>query len=210
MNLQLRTRRISLVVVPAAALLIAAAVAFGAVKLTRATAQPVQPTQPTVGSNGQGANGPPGPTVEHPLAATAEQVSIAQAMATFGPALVLPNTSAVQPSDLGPVWEIDARGGTWAAATFPSKRIFIQYGRPASANAPDIRAMASGLPGSDVVQLNEATPAVYATGNDGSGTNWMEFEADGADVRVLGPDDEATLEGIAQSILTQLPSPSTP
>jgi hypothetical protein len=68
--------------------------------------------------------------------------------------------------------------------------------------------MSAGLPGSDLVQLSGTTPALYWAGNDGSGTNAVEFETNGADVRVSGNNDEATLEAIAQSILTQLSSSS--
>ena len=154
-----------------------------------------------------GSNGPPGPTVAHPLAPTATQVSLAHATATFGSPIALPNTSAVQPSDLGPVWEISTPGGTWVAVTFPSKGVFIQYGRPAPPDpASYFRETAAAFPGTHLVQLNGTTPGVYMQGNDGSGTNVVDFENNGADVRVFGKDDEATLEAMAQSILTQLTS----
>ncbi len=44
----------------------------------------------------------PGPTVQRPLAG--KQISLADGTAAIGPALVLPDTSLVGPSDAGPVW----------------------------------------------------------------------------------------------------------
>lgn len=187
------------------AVLVSASVAFGAVEFARPT------VQPNTVAKGRGVLGPPGPTVAHPLASGAQQVSMAQATAKFGSPLALPSTSAVQPADAGPVWEIGGSGGTWVAITFPSKGIFIVYStQVASDPAGHLQAMSANLPGSDLVQLNGTTPALYVTGNDGSGTNWVEFETDGADIRVFGNDDEVTLKAIAQSILTQLTSSSSP
>lgn len=182
------------------ALVIGAAVAFGTVQLIRPSVKPTT----TTSTGQQGANGPPGPTVARPLAAPAKQVSMAQATATFGSALPVPSTPVVQPSDAGPVWEISAPGGTWVAITFPSKGVFIQYGRPAPPDtAKHYKDMSTALPGSDFVQLNGTTPALYLDGNDGSGTNAIIFATNSAEIRVFGNNDEATLEAMAQSILSR-------
>jgi hypothetical protein len=166
-------------------------------------------------SGQKGPLGPPDGTVTHPLLSGA-QVSLAQATSIFGSPIVLPSTSAVQPSDLGPIWAVSVKGGATVAVTFPSKGIWISYDRatpddPASQIDParHYKDMATAFAGSELVQLNGTTPGIYMPANDGSGTNAVDFEANGAEIHVRGNNDEATLVAIAQSILAQLRSPSS-
>ena len=104
------------------------------------------------------------------------------------------------------------RGGAAVAITFPSKTMFVEYIRPAPYSDPEsgLRGLAADFGSSDFVHLNGTTPAVYLPANDGSGLNAVLFQTNGAEVRVVGQNDEATLEAIAQSILSQqLPSASS-
>ena len=180
------------------ALLVSASVAFGAVELTRSSAQPnVKIVAPP---------GPPPTTVTRPLLGGA-QVSMAQATKIFGSPLALPSTSAVQPSDVCQIWAASVAGGTTVAVTFPAKGIWISYDRPAPPDpASHYKDMSTALVGTELVQLDGTTPAIYFPGNDGSGTNNFWFEANGAEIQVYGNFDEAPLEAIAQSILKQLTS----
>jgi hypothetical protein len=139
------------------------------------------------------------------------QVSLARATAIFGSPIALPATAAVQPSDLGPVWASSVAGGTTVAVTFPSKGVWVSYDRAAPGDpasqvdpATHYKDMAAAFAGSELVQLSGATPAIYMPANDGSGTNAVDFEANGAEIHVRGNNDEATLKAIAESILTQL------
>jgi hypothetical protein len=190
----------------AVAVLISAGVAFGAVELARPSAQP------NAKSGTQGPPGPPGPTVAQPLATpAATRVSMTQATATFGSPVALPSTSAVQPSDAGPVWEISNQGGTIVAVTFPSRGIFVEYSRPAPYSDPasEYKGLLAEVSGSHLAQLNGTTPALYVPANVAPWTNAVDFQANGAGITVYGNNDEATLEAIAQSILTQLTSSSS-
>ena len=186
----------------AAALLLGAVLAFGAVVLMRHNPRPVAK------ANQQGENGPPAATLAQPLGPGATQVSLNRATTTFGPALALPNTSAVQPSDSGPVWELSSPGATTVAVTFPSKGLFIQYSRPATYTDPlsAYETLSGEVAGSQLVQLDGEISALYVPANDGSGTNSVDFETRGVDIRVSANDDEATLEAIAQSIIAKLAS----
>jgi len=199
-------RRFGLLVVA----LISAAVAFGAVELTRSS---IQPNTKAVAQRGPGP--PAAATVEHPLLIGTE-VSMAEATKTFGSPLALPSTSAVQPADVGPVWMSSVAGGTTVAITFPAKGVWVLYDRaavgdPASQVDPatHYKDMATAFAGSELVQLDGTTPAIYMPANDGSGTNAVDFEAKGAEIHVRGNNDEVTLEAIAESILKQLTSSSS-
>lgn len=188
-------------------LLISAAVAFGAVEMTRSS---VQANSNTVAQTGL--LGPPPPTVARPLL-SGSQVSMAQATKTFGSPIVLPSTSAVQSSDVGPIWMSDVAGGTTVAVTFPSKGVWVSYDRAAPGDpasqvdpAQHYKDMSTALVGAQLVQLGGTTPAIYFPGNDGSGTNNFFFEANGAEIQIYGPFGERPLEAIAGSILSQLTS----
>ena len=76
--------------------------------------------------------------------------------------------------------------------------------------ASHFKGLSADLAGSQLVQLNGTTPALYIPANDGSGTNGVDFEADGVEINVDGNSDEATLEAISQSILAQLGDSSSP
>jgi hypothetical protein len=197
-------------VVLAAALTVIAAVAFGAVELTRPGVQ-----QDTTTQGPSGPLGPPPTTLARPLGAAGVQVSLAQATTMFGSPLALPNTPVVRPSEMGPVWAFSVTGGTTVAVTFPSKGVWVSYDRAAPGDpasqidpATHYKDMATAFAGSQLVRLNRTTPAIYVPANDGSGTNAVDFEANGAEIEVYGNNDEATLAAIAESILAQLSSAS--
>lgn len=140
---------------------------------------------------------------------------MADATTAFGSAIALPNSSALQPADAGPVWASVGPGQATVAVTFPSQGIYIDYIKPAPHADPasGLQDMAKGFPASKVVQLNGTTPALYIPQNSddtGASPGVVLFETNGAEVRIVGHDDEATLEAIAQSILAQLPSSSSP
>lgn len=150
-----------------------------------------------------------------------------EATAAFGGPLAVPSTSAVQPSDVGPIWKSGGSSGTGSSAagispatvvaiTFPSKGILVEYSRPVpdpgSDQASSLRGLSAEIASSKVVQLDGTTPALYIPENsDRTGVNFgvILFETNGTEVRVLGHNDEATLEAIAQSILAQSNSPSS-
>jgi hypothetical protein len=176
--------------------------------------------KPLVGSLGNGSiNGLPLPTLAHPLPLPfARQVPLADAQATLGAPIVLPNTALVQPSDAGPVWLDslhDQEGNpvvTNVAVTFPSQGVIVGYTRPAPSDgsAAHFRAMAQSMPspsgGSEgrVITLNGEVPALAVQQNsDDTGHNFSSviFNMAGSEVSVIGHNDKATLESLALSIL---------
>ena len=149
----------------------------------------------------------PGPTLARPLLPPAHQVGLADATSAFGAPVVLPNTALVQPSDAGPVWEGSSGASTTVAVTYPSQGVMIIYIRPAPFSDPvtTYQGFTQSLPGSRVVQLNGTPAWVLPQNSDDTGANFgaVLFEVNGSEVRVMGHNDEATLEGIAQSILSR-------
>ena len=189
-----------------ALVLMSAAIAFGVVALIR-------PSPPTVKTSRRAINGPARPTVDAPLYG-AKAVTMAEATKAFGSQLALPSISVVRPTDAGAIWESVHPGEATAtvAVTFPSRGIFIDYIKPAPFSDPasGYKEMTAAFAVSQVVNLNGTTPALYVEQNsDDTGANFgsVTFEANGAEIRVLGHNDQATLEAIAQSILEQLQSP---
>ena len=179
---------------------------------------------PITGGRGSGSssiNGLPLPTLAHPLPLDlAKQVTLAEAQATLGAPIVLPNTGFVQPSDVGPVWldsPHDKDGNpvmTNVAVTFPSQGVMVGYTRPAPSDgsAAHFQAMAQSMPspsgGSEgqVISLDGGVPALVVKQNsDDTGHNFgaVFFNMAGSEVAVMGHDDEATLESLALSILSQ-------
>lgn len=187
----------------AIAAVLVAAIAFATVELARPGAHP-----PATGI----VQGPPGPTLADPLA-DAQQTTMAAARSALGVSVPLPSTSAVKPADVGAVWE---SGGTpaMAALTYPSQGLIIYFTRPALHVADQTKwyQLEAAQVHGKVVELNTATPAlVIAQNSDMTGANFgnVAFVVNGTEVQVRGHSDEATLEAIAQSILTQWPSTSS-
>ena len=156
------------------------------------------------------------PTVAHPFNSlfAPKQTTLAAAQAAFGPSLVLPQTAVVGPSDAGPLWMASQGATTAVAATFPAEGMIMEYIKPAPSDgsALHFQSMTESMPsrngGSEgqVITLKGGVPALaVAENSDDMGTNFGEiiFNVAGTEVRVMGHNDEATLQGIAESILSR-------
>lgn len=141
------------------------------------------------------------PTVAHPLSC-AKRTTLARAAASVRVPLVLPKTMAVRPSDVGPVWtdisKRPARKGGTVAVTFPAQGVIVEYTRPVPFSGqplPHFQRMAKGLPAS-VVDLKGTPALVIRQDSDVTGRNFgvVIFKRSGAEVRVMGHNDQATLE----------------
>jgi hypothetical protein len=156
------------------------------------------------------------PTVADPLGFLAKQTTLADATAMLGAPIVLPNTTLIQPSDAGPVWEAGkgAPSPTIVAVTFPSQGVIVEYWRPAPSDgsAAHFQAMAQSMPSpsgaseGQVITLSGGVPALAVQQNsDDTGHNFgsIIFNMAGSEVRVMGHNDEATLQAMALSILNQ-------
>jgi hypothetical protein len=88
----------------------------------------------------------------------------------------------------------------------------MEYTRPAPSDgsAAHFQAMAQSMPSPSgaseghVISLSGGVPALAVQENsDDTGTNFGEiiFNVGGTEVRVMGHNDEATLQGVAESIL---------
>ncbi|MGH3008349.1 MAG: hypothetical protein ACRDLM_02915 [Gaiellaceae bacterium] len=152
------------------------------------------------------------PTVARPLPAFAKQTTLADAQAALGQQVVLPQTAVLGPSDGGPVWMASFGGQTAVAATFPAQGMIMEYTRPAPSDgsASHFQSMTESMPsrngGSEgqVITLSGGVPALAVQENsDDTGANFGEiiFNVAGTEVRVMGHNDEATLQGLAESIL---------
>jgi len=92
--------------------------------------------------------------------------------------------------------------------TFPSRRVIVEYERPAPSNgsASHFAAMAKGMNDAQVVRLGGSVPAFAVKQNsDMTRHNFgvIIFNVAGSEIRVMGHDDEATLEASALSILNR-------
>jgi hypothetical protein len=103
---------------------------------------------------------------------------------------------------------------TTVAVTFPSQGVIIGNTRPAPSDgsAAHFQAMAKSMPspsgGSEghVITLSGGVPALAVQQNsDDTGHNFgaIIFNMAGSEVGVIGHNDEATLESVALSILSQ-------
>jgi hypothetical protein len=151
------------------------------------------------------------PSVAHPLSC-ATRMTPAKANASLGVPLVLPKTALVRPSDMGRVWGIVShragrRTGATVAATFPAQGVIIEYNRPAPSNgsAAHFQAVAEGIPAAKAVRLNGTPALVIRQNSDMNRNNFggVLFNLNGSEVRVLAHRDQATLEGLALSILNR-------
>lgn len=159
----------------------------------------------------------PLPTLAHPLPVLlgAKQVTLEEAAALLGVPLVLPNTTFVNPSEVGSVWEIGKGppSPTTVAVTFPSQGVIVGYTRPAPSDgsAAHFQAMTHSMPspsgGSEgrVISLSGVPALAVQENSDDTGHNFggTFFNMDGSEVGVMAHDDEATLESLALSILSQ-------
>jgi len=191
---------------------------------TGSTAKNATRNTSTIGRTSPGDLGTPLPTVARPLPAFAKQTSLAVAQAALGPTLVLPQTAVVGPSDAGPVWMASQVAGpdtqqsgittTAVAVTFPAQGMIMEYIRPAPSDgsASHFQSMTESMPsrngGSEgrVITLNGGVPALAVQENsDDTGANFgvIIFNLAGTEVRVMGHNDEATLQGLAESILSR-------
>ena len=159
------------------------------------------------------------PTVAHPLPLFAKQTTLASAQAALGSSLVLPQTAVVGPSEAGAVWTASQTepGGattTVVAVTFPAQGMIIEYENPAplDGSAATFQSMTKSMPsrsgGSEgqVITLAGGVPALaVAENSDDLGTNFGEiiFNVGGTQVQVMGHNDEATLQPIAESVLAR-------
>jgi hypothetical protein len=190
----------------AIAAILGAVVAFVAVQLARPGARASGPVI---------VHGPPGPTLADPLAAPGRQMSMAAAVSALGVSVPLPTTSAVQPADVGAVWEGSYGGSRNMAVTYPAQGLIIYYNRlgfNVTDPSPMYQQDAAQIPSAHVVQLNPTTPAlVIAQNSDMTGANFgvVAFVVNGIEVQVRGHTDETSLQAIAQSILTHWPSASS-
>ncbi len=146
-------------------------------------------------------------TVARPLPQpTAKEVSLDDASAALGEAIVLPDTSFVGPSDLGSVW-VDGTGtpaDTAAAVTFPSQGIFIVYRGGYTYSDSGYRAIAAqDLRSFQTISLNGRTALAVKQNSDQTGHNFggVIFALKGLEIRVFGHYGEAKLLPIAQSII---------
>lgn len=163
----------------------------------------------------------PLPSVAQPLPAfAAKQTTLASAQAALGQTVVLPQTTVLTPSDAGPVWMDSLTNQetgvttTNVAVTFPAQGMIIGYTRPAPSDgsAAHFQAMAKSMPSpsgaseGQVITLNGGVPALAVQENsDDTGANFgsIIFNVGGAEVEVMGHNDQATLEALAQSILAR-------
>jgi hypothetical protein len=179
---------------------------------------------PPLGSGLLNTYGSP-PTLAQPLPPPlAERTTLSDATAALGTPIVLPNTALVQPFDAGAVWmdSLHDKEGhpvvTNVAVTFPSQGVIVGYTRPAPSDgsAAHFQAMAQSMPsrngGSEgqVITLDGGVPALAVQQNsDDTGHNFgsVSFNMAGSEVSVIGHNDEATLESLARSILSQSRTP---
>jgi hypothetical protein len=143
-----------------------------------------------------------------------KQTTLSAAQAALGPSLILPQTAVLRPSDAGSIW-IASQGSTTAvAATFPAQGMIVMYIKPAPSDgsASHFQSMTGSMPsrngGSEgqVITLSGGVPALAVQENsDDTRANFgvIVFNLAGAEVRVMGHNDEATLQGLAESILSR-------
>jgi hypothetical protein len=159
--------------------------------------------------SGQGLMGfGPEITLARPLGLNGSQMSLASASGALGASLTLPDSAAVAASDAGPVWAAESRATGKArevavAVTFPKEGLIVQYQRPVMADPlATFQNVVKDSPGSSVVYLNGNVPALSIPElPDGSNWGSVQFVSGGTVIVIMGHNDEATLEGVANSIL---------
>lgn len=98
-------------------------------------------------------------------------------------------------------------GTTNVAVTFPSRRVIVEYERPAPSNGSSahFQAVAEGFNHAKVVRLGGVPALVMKQNSDSDGHNFgsIIFNMAGSEIRILGHNDEKTLEASALSILNR-------
>jgi hypothetical protein len=100
------------------------------------------------------------------------------------------------------------------AVTFPAQGMIVEYTRPAPSDgsAAHWQALTTSMPSpsgaseGQVISLGGGVPALAVRQNsDDTGANFgvIAFNVNGTEVRVMGHNDEGTLQGLASSILAQ-------
>jgi hypothetical protein len=97
-------------------------------------------------------------------------------------------------------------GITDVAVTFPSRRVIVEYERPAPSNgsAAHFQRMAKGFHEAQVIRLGGGVPAFTIKQNsdtDGHNFGVIIFNVAGSEIRVMGHYDLVTLQRVAESIL---------
>lgn len=143
-------------------------------------------------------------TVAQPLPG-GKEVTLSEGAAAIGQPIVLPTTSLVDPSDVGPVWVSGALPEVTTAVTFPSQGVFIDYTVPPPHDpSATYHAIARETPQSfETIDFNGGTALAVKQNSDQTGHNFggVIFVLNGAEIRVFGHYDEQTLQSIAQSIV---------
>ena len=145
----------------------------------------------------------------------ARQIDLADASATLGAPVVLPDTPLAKASDVGPVWaertcpapngritDLTLLHVCWIWVSFPLSGLSVGYLRPAmyygTKNEWELQARFYG-DNAKVIELG-SVPALAIEPQDpypGS----VEFDLNGTRVVVAGAYDTATLQAVAQSIV---------
>jgi hypothetical protein len=139
-----------------------------------------------------------------------KQLSLRAAARAFGGPIVLPDTAAVNPSDVGAVWinpypfhgTRHDKAGVAVAVTFPGQGLIIHYVRPPIDDmAGYVQNNLQSSPGSQAITLNGA-PALNIPQ---AGSDWgsITFVGGGTTGEVIGHADEASLQAVAESILNR-------
>jgi len=154
----------------------------------------------------------------------ARQIDLADATATMGAPVVLPDTSLVKPSDVGQVWaerncpaatgrvtDASVLHACWIWVSFPSAGLSVGYLRPpmyyGTENEWKLQARTygpTGATGAQEVHLGNVPALAIAPQDPYPGS--VEFDLNGTRVVVAGKYDTATLQAVAQSIIDRAAS----
>jgi hypothetical protein len=147
----------------------------------------------------------------------ARQIPVADASTTFGAAVILPNTSLVQPSDATeaetvgdcPYNPTDTTSSNCSVSVAFGAQLSVGYTRPLQPDTPGWYSdYTQHVPAAQVISL-EGLPALEipesGSGPQGPGSSpgWVLFALGQTQVDVAGYQDSATLEAAAQSIIDQ-------
>lgn len=153
-----------------------------------------------------------------PYVPPANRISLADASATLGAPVVLPDSPLVQPSDAGAAWtertcpasdrEPWNEHACWVWVSFRSAALNVGFLRPpmypGNRSEWELQAKDYGV-GAEVVDLN-GVPAL-AIREQGPFPGSVEFDLGGNRIVVAGDYDLATLKAAAQSIVDRYPAP---
>lgn len=158
------------------------------------------------GPGSQGADTAFTATMAQPLP-NGRQISLADAPGELGAPVTLPSSSLVQPSALGPVWVAGQSPVLTVAVTVPSQGLIFEYTRPAPTDpSATYQAIAQETPNIfQFIHLSGVPTLTAKENSDDTGHNFgsVIFVSGGVEIRVMGHTDQATLESLALSILSQ-------